>query len=181
MGCGNLIISDIEVLCENNSGGVAEEILVTDWCNLIQAGLLETVEGIYDAIQIEVGEKFWQMNVLRLSAELKEDDLSNFDTGSTGFKQILDVIIPRKDVARRNSIRTMGAGQKKLAFAVLDGNGIWWGCGFREGVQLMTRPSGTGKKKEDLNGYTISFQGDASIEMSTIDPALIAGLQIPAV
>lgn len=180
MGCANLITVGIEVLCDNNSGG-AVEIYVTDFCNLIQTGLTETVDGIFDAVDVAVGEKFYRINTQRLTSELKEEDIINIDNGSTSFKQILDIIVAKKDVARRNALKAMGAGQKELSFIVKDSNGEYWGVGFREGVQLFTKTSSTGKKKEDLNGYLVSFQGDASIEMSTIDPSLIAALLVPAI
>jgi len=179
MACPNLIAVGIEPLCDNNSGG-AKQILVTDFCNIVQAGLTETLPGIYDAIQVATGEKFYVVETQRLTTFLTENLTNNFDVGSAEFIQELTIVIAKRDVERRNAIRGIGAGQKRLAIAIEDSNGIWWGVGFKEGVQLSTNTSGTGTKKADLNGYTVLFSGEASDYMSTIDPALIAALLIAA-
>ena len=177
--CGNLITQGIEVLCDNNSGGILR-ILVTDYCNLVQSGLTETTEGTYDAIQVATGEKFYEINTQRLTASIEENEENNIDNGSKKIMQILNLVIAKRDVNRRNAIKAMGAGQKLLSFAVQDSNRIWWGLGFREGVQLLTNTSGSGTKKEDLNGYTIQFSGDASNYMSKIDDSLIDDLLVAA-
>ncbi len=177
--CGNLITEGIEVLCTNNSGGVLR-ILVTDYCNLVQAGLTEPTDGMYTAIEVATGERFYEVNTQRLTASIEENEENNIDNGSKKIMQILNIVVAKRDVDRRNTIKSLGAGQKQLSFAVQDSNKIWWGVGFREGVQLLTNTSGSGTKKEDLNGYTIQFYGDASEYMSKIDDGLIDALLLPA-
>tara|TARA_R110002153_G_scaffold189041_4_gene341887 strand:+ start:2705 stop:3256 length:552 start_codon:yes stop_codon:yes gene_type:complete len=179
--CGNLIVDGIEVLCDNNAGGVLR-ILVTDACNLQSPNpYTETVEGIIDGINLELGSQFFEINTQRLTASLEENETNVIETGSKYFDQILNLVVARRDVARRNSISTLGAGQKDLVFLVQDSNKIWWAVGINEGVKLFTDASGTGTKKEELNGYTIQFTGQDSIMMSTVDGTIIPSLEVPAV
>lgn len=178
--CGNLITDGIDVLCDNNAGGILRS-LVTDKCNLDDADpYTETVEGIIDAINMTTTTQFYEVNTQRLTASLEENETNNFDNGSKFYDQILNIVVAKRDVARRNAIKTLGAGQKDLVWLIQDSNQTWWAVGINEGVKLFTDTSGTGTKKEDLNGYTIQFTGQDSVMMSTVDPSIIAGLLTPA-
>ncbi len=176
--CGNTITEGISVLCDNNAGGVLA-IYVTDKCNVISS--TETVEGVVDAVVMETNSQFYKIETQRLTASLEENESNNFDNGSKFWAQILNLVIARRDVARRNAIRSYGAGQKDLCFIVEDSNGILWFAGREEGMKLFTDTSGTGTKKEDLNGFTIQFTGQASDMMPTLDASLLPALIVPAV
>ena len=176
--CGNIITEGIEVLCDNNAGGILS-IYVTDKCNIID--YTETVEGIIDSIDMELTTQFWKIETQRLTASLEENETNNIDNGSKFFDQILNLVVAKRDVARRNAIASYGAGQKDLVFIVEDSNKTLWVAGIEEGLKLNTNTSGTGTKKEDLNGYTIQFTGQESEMMSTLDPAGLPALLIPAV
>lgn len=176
--CGNIITEGIEVLCDNNAGGILA-IYVTDKCNI--TGYTETVDGIIDGISLELTTQFWKIETQRLTASLEENETNNFDNGSKFWDHILNLVVAKRDVARRNAIRSYGAGQKDLVFIVEDSNGTLWVAGIDEGMKLNTNTSGTGTKKEDLNGYTIQFTGQQSDMMSTLDPAVLPALLVPAV
>ena len=176
--CANLLTEGIDVLCENNAGGVLR-ILVADKCQMVD--YTETVPGIVDAITMEVGSQFYEISTQRLTASFQENETNNFDTGSKYFDQILAVVIARRDVDRRNAIAGLGAGQKDLIFIVQDSNATEWALGFEEGLKLSTTVGGSGTKKEELNGFTITFNGQASEMIPTVDPAIIPALLIPAV
>jgi hypothetical protein len=175
--CANLLTEGIDVLCENNSGGVLE-ILVADACQIV--GFTETVDGIVDSITMETGAQFYPIETQRLTASFEENETNNFDNGSKFYDQILNIVVARRDVARRNAIAGLGAGQKDLVFIVRDSNSTWWEQGLSEGMKLLTSTGGSGVKKEDLNGYTIQFSGQSSDLMSTVDDAIISALLIPA-
>jgi len=176
--CANLLTTGIDALCENNSGGLGE-IIVADKCQITD--YTETVPGIVDAVTMELGTQFYSIEVQRLTASFQENEQNNFDNGSKFYQLILDLIVARRDTARRNSIVELGAGQKDLVFIVKDANGIYWEMGLDEGMKLFTNAGGSGTKKEDLNGYTIQFTGDSSALMRTVDAAIIDALLLPAV
>jgi hypothetical protein len=179
--CGNLIVDGIAVLCDNNAGGI-QRILVADKCNFDSLDpYTETVEGVIDGINLELGTQFFEINTQRLTASLEENETNNIDNGSKFYDDVLNIVVARRDVARRNSIATLGAGQKDLVFLIEDSNKTWWAVGINEGMKLFTNTSGTGAKKEDLNGYTIQFTGQDSVMMSTVDSGLIPALLVPAV
>lgn len=175
--CGNTITEGIAVLCDNNAGGILA-IYVTDKCNIVST--TESTEGLVDAVVMETTTQFYKIETQRLTASLEENETNNFDNGSKFWEQILNLVIARRDVARRNAIRSYGAGQKDLCFIVEDSNGTLWFAGREEGLKLFTDTSGTGTKKEDLNGYTIQFTGQASDMMASLDPSLLAALLVPA-
>jgi hypothetical protein len=176
--CGNIITEGIEVLCDNNAGGILS-IYVTDKCNI--TGYTETVDGIIDSIDMEIGTQFYKIETQRLTASLEENETNNIDNGSKFFDQILNLVVARRDVARRNAIASYGAGQKDLVFVIEDSNNTLWVGGIEEGMKLLTNTSGSGTKKEDLNGYTIQFTGQESAMMSTLDSAGLPALLVPAI
>lgn len=175
--CTTLITTGIDVLCENNAGGVLD-ILVADACNI--TGYTETVAGVVDGITMETGSQFYTINTQRLTASFEENETNNFDNGSKFYDQILNIVVARRDVSRRNAISELGAGQKDLVFIVKDSNGTYWEMGLEEGMKLFTNTGGSGVKKEDLNGYTIQFTGQSSDLMSTVDDTIISALLQPA-
>jgi hypothetical protein len=176
--CGNLLTAGIDVLCENNAGGVLE-ILVADKCNMTD--FVEVSEGLINSITMELGSQFYTIETQRLTANFEENETNNFDNGSKYFDQILNLVVARRDVARRNAISQLGAGQKDLIFLVRDSNSTWWAMGFNEGLKLATATGGTGTKKEDLNGFTIQFNGTDSEMMYVVDETIIDSLRVPAV
>lgn len=159
----NQISAGIAVLCDNNAGGI-KRILVAELCNVQSTAV--TTEGTVDSITMETGKQFWEINTQRLTASLEENETNNLDNGSKYYDQVLNIVLAKRDTAKRNAIKLMGAGQKDLAFLVQDSNNYWWCVGFNEGLKLFTNTSGTGTKKEDLNGYTIQFTGQDSVLMS---------------
>ncbi len=175
--CANLLTEGIDVLCENNAGGVLR-ILVTDKCQV--ADYTETVPGVIDSITMETGAQFFELNTQRLTASYEENETNNFDNGSKYFDYIINLVVARRDVARRNALAGLGAGQKDLVFIIQDSNGTEWAIGFEEGMKLATTTGGSGTKKEDLNGFTIQFTGQGSELMPTVDSAIIDALLIPA-
>lgn len=176
--CVNLLTEGIDVLCENNAGGVIR-ILVADKCQITD--YTETVPGIIDTVTMEPGSQFYTIETQRLTASFEENETNNFDTGSKFYDHLLNLVVARRDVDRRNAIAGLGAGQKDLIFIVQDSNGTEWGLGFEEGLKLATTSGGTGTKKEDLNGYNIQFSGQSSTLISSVDPAIIDALLVPAV
>jgi hypothetical protein len=71
--CGNLIVDGIAVLCDNNAGGI-QRILVADKCNFDSLDpYTETVEGVIDGINLELGTQFFEINTQRLTASLEKD------------------------------------------------------------------------------------------------------------
>lgn len=176
--CATLLTEGIDVLCENNAGGVLR-ILVADKCQIV--AYTETVPGVIDSITMELGSQFYVIEVQRLTANFEENETNNFDNGSKYYDHVINITVARRDVARRNAIAGLGAGQKDLVFIVQDGNGTEWGLGFDEGLKLATSTGGSGTKKEDLNGYVIQFTGQSSDLIPTVDPSIIGALLIPAV
>lgn len=175
--CANLLTQGIDVLCENNAGGVLE-ILVADACQMVD--FVEVSEGLINSITMESGSQFYTIETQRLTANFEENETNNFDNGSKYFDQILNLVVARRDVSRRNAISSLGAGQKDLIFLVKDSNGTWWAMGFNEGLKLATTTGGTGTKKEDLNGFTIQFTGQDSLMMYVVDESIIPALLTPA-
>lgn len=175
--CVTLLTTGIDALCDNNAGGVLD-ILVADKCQI--AGYTETTPGEVDSITMETGAQFFRIETQRLTASFEENETNNYDNGSKFYDQILNIVVARRDLDRRNAISELGAGQKDLVFIVKDSNGTYWEMGIEEGMKLFTNNGGSGTKKEDLNGYTIQFTGQSSDLMSTVDSSIITALLSPA-
>lgn len=139
--------------CDNNIGGLTH-LYITDFDNIVsytQSG------GTVSAITMASQSKFYEFSFNRNSATFTEDLVKSVESGSALFEQTCTVTIPRRDVAKRNTLALLT--QRDLAVIVKDSNGLYWYPGAVEGMYLSESTSTSGTAKADGSNYVLTLKG----------------------
>jgi len=159
--------------CENNIGGVTK-VYLTDFDNVAS---ITAAGGTVSAITMEQGEFFYEFEFNRNSAEFTEDLVKSVEAGSALFEQTLVLTIPRRDVAKRNTLSLLT--QRDLAVILKDSNGFFWYPGEVEGMYLSESTSTTGLNKADGSNYVLTLKGFELERAPGVDGTIISGLLEP--
>ena len=175
MACNcDLITGGIACGCENNLGGISA-IYITDFCNLVSttSGTASN-EGIITAISLTGSTCYYEYCFNKNTSSLTEQAIISIENGSLYYSQTATVIIPRREVAKRNALAMLM--QKDLSIIVKDQNGLYWFLGEENGVNVTDINSTSGVVKGDLNGYTLTFIGEEPFQAKEVDSTIITGL-----
>jgi len=156
--------------CENNMGGVTK-LYLTDFNNVdsyTEAG------GTVSVIGLTAATFFYEFEFNRNSATFTEDLVKSVEAGSALFEQTITITIPRRDVAKRNTLALLT--QRDLAVIIKDSNGIYWYPGEVEGMYLSEATSTSGTAKADGSNYVLTLKGFEVERASAVDSSIIAGL-----
>lgn len=166
-------ISGVTYSCLSNTGGV-NAIYITNFENV--TGTTANSIGTVTAVSLASGAKFQEFQFNMNTSTLDEDVTINLENGTTFFTQTVSLVIPRRQASTRDKILVLASGQPKLAIIVKDNNGIFWYVGKDNGAYLKTGKTGAGKKKDDSNGYELSFVCESATLAPEVDSSIIAGL-----
>jgi len=156
--------------CENNVGGITK-VYLTDLANI--TGVTES-GGTVSVIGMAAMTSFYEFEFNRNSASFTEDLVKSVEAGSAVFEQTLSITIPKRDVAKRNTLALLT--QRDLAVIFKDANGIYWYPGDVEGMYLSESTSTSGAAKADGSNYVLTLKGFEIERAPAVDPAIIAGL-----
>jgi hypothetical protein len=169
-----LITVGIPCGCDNNLGGISA-IYITDYCNLVT---VTATAGEVTALDIgQAGSPattMYEYCFNKNTSSLVEQAMISIENGSLYYTQTATIVIPRREVAKRNALAMLM--QKNLLIIVKDQNGLYWLLGETNGVNITDINSTSGVVKSDLNGYTLTFVGEEPFQAQEVDPAIIAGL-----
>lgn len=176
MGCiSELLTGGISLGCENNSGGV-RKIYITDFVSV--TGLTQDSDEVITGISLNSGAVYYDFEFNRNTSSYQETATVSLENGTTFYTQVVTLVIPRREYAKRNKIKLLAAGQKKLSIIVEDSNGLFWLFGEEEGCILSALDGGSGVAKTDLNGYTITLTAEEPDQAKEVDSTIIAGLLV---
>jgi hypothetical protein len=156
--------------CNNNVGGLTK-LYLTDFDNIVsytQAG------GTVSAIILASASNFYEFEFNRNSATFTEDLVKSVEAGSALFEQTTTVTIPRRDVAKRNTLALLT--QRDLACIFKDSNGLYWYPGATEGIYLSESTSTSGTAKADGSNYTLTLKGFEVDRAFGVTPGIVAAL-----
>jgi hypothetical protein len=156
--------------CNNNVGGLTK-LYLTDFDNIVsytQAG------GTVSAIILASASNFYEFEFNRNSATFTEDLVKSVEAGSALFEQTTTVTIPRRDVAKRNTLALLT--QRDLACIFKDSNGLYWYPGATEGIYLSESTSTSGTAKADGSNYTLTLKGFEVDRAFGVAPGIVAAL-----
>jgi len=168
--CCDLITGGIACGCANNLGGI-QAIYITDHCNI---DTITASAGTISAITLFTPGCMYEYCFNKNTSSLTEQAVISIENGSLFYSQTATVIIPRREVAKRNALAMLV--QKNLFIIVLDQNGLYWALGEQNGVNVTDIASTTGVVKGDLNGYTLTFLGEEPVQAQEVDPTIMAAL-----
>lgn len=139
--------------CANNIGGVTK-LYLTDFANVTS---YTESGGTVSAITLTASSYFYEFRFNRNSASFEETLSKSVENGSALWDQKVTVSIPKRDVAKRNTLALLT--QRDLAVVIKDSNGILWYLGAVEGMYLSEQKGTSGTKKEDGSKYELTLQG----------------------
>ena len=158
--------------CENNIGGLTK-LYLTDFDNIYS---YTASGGTVSAITLATASKFYEFDFNRNSATFTEDLVKSVEAGSALFEQTITVTIPRRDVAKRNTLALLT--QRDLAVIIKDSNGLYWYPGQVEGVYLSESTSTSGTAKADGSNYVLTLKGFEADRASGVTPGIVAALLV---
>jgi hypothetical protein len=156
--------------CNNNVGGLTK-LYLTDFDNIVsyvQAG------GTVSSIIMASASNFYEFEFNRNSATFTEDLVKSVEAGSALFEQTTTVTIPRRDVAKRNTLALLT--QRDLACIFKDSNGLYWYPGATEGIYLSESTSTSGTAKADGSNYTLTLKGFEVDRAFGVSASIVAAL-----
>lgn len=160
----------IDKTCENSIGGLSQ-VLLTDFDNI--TNVTET-GGTVSAITMATASFFYEFNFNRNSATFAEDLTKDVTAGSAFFTQTVTMTIPRREVAKRNTLALLT--QRDLGVIVKDANGLYWLVGRVEGAYLSEQASTSGTAKSDGNNYVLTLVAEELEQAPGIDGSIITAL-----
>lgn len=170
MAC-TLLTGGLTIACLPNIGGI-KKAYITDFSN-VEDGFTEA-NGVVSAISIDSGENYYEFEFNKNSSFFTENDGISIENGTNFKTQVVTLVIPRREVAKRNVIALLA--QKRLSIIVKDQNGLNWVFGMTNGMDLTANEGGSGTAKGDLNGYTLTFTGEEPAMASTVSDGILATL-----
>jgi hypothetical protein len=159
--------------CDNNTGGV-RKMWVADYASVTAIGTTGSPEYI-DSISASSGA-FYEFQFNRNTSSFEENVAVNLENGSTFFDQTVNLMLSRRDSAKRDAIEKLVAGQKQLMVIVLDSNNLYWLFGQVEGAYATEITGGSGIAKADRNGYAIKLTAQEPAQALVVDAAVISSI-----
>lgn len=169
MSCCNSLVG-VTFSCLSNSGGVAE-IYLLNQCKL---GEVTVADGYVTGLTSS--ECFVKFQFNKNTSSSNEEATVSLENGTTFYTQTITLVIPRREVAKRNAILLLADGQPELIAIVKDYNGAYWLFGSFAGLNLTGLTTGSGTTKTDANGYSITLTGEEPYISYEIDPTIIPGI-----
>lgn len=181
MACN--ILSCIQKGCENNAGGLlkfyvadAESITGITTNN----GTVTNIEtsGTTSGSTVPV---FYEFEFNKNSAQYIETGNIDLTNGSTFYTVETTLNIARREVAKRNAIQLLGAGQRDLVVIVKDANGLYWLQGLTNYTNLTAVGEGSGLAKADGSKYSLTLTSEEPDMMPEVDPSIIPALLVACI
>ena len=176
--CSDAISAAVERNCNNNVGGL-KAIYITDYENVTAVTDTEP-DGVIDTITMASTTQFFDFYFAKNSAMYEENLVQNLEIGSTYYEQKVAFSIPLRDETRRESIKELVSGQKKLMVLLQDNNDNYWLYFEKEGGIVTTLTGGSAAAKGELNGYAIEITADSVSQAAVVDPTIVDALLVPA-
>lgn len=177
MACN--ILTGIAKGCTSNAGGVVKVFLgnsdILDYDALVVTNGVVTTVGLTGGTGATEGLVEFQFNPN--TSSYTENTTVSLENSSTFYDQAVVIQLARREVAKRQALLAIAAGQPELIAIVKDSNGIYWAFGFADDkVFLTANESGSGTTKTDFNGYKLTLTSQAAVPAYTISEALVNGL-----
>jgi len=161
--------------CDNNIGGLKAAYFLP-FNEVLTIGATAG-DGLVTSMTIGTAcDGFVAYEFNKNSSSYTEEAAIDLVNGSTFYTVMTNLVIPRRDVDKRNALALVAAGQQDLAIILLDNNGIYWLQGKENGANLTAQGDGSGVAKADGSKYTLSFMSEEPEQMYVIDPAIIPAL-----
>lgn len=172
MAC-NTSLTAILKDCSNNIGGLTNIYIAP--AEFVTA--FTQTSGTITAISTSGGTApFREFQFNKNSASYVEEAGISLENGSTFYTTTTTLMIPRREVAKRNALALIASGQRNLYLILKDANGLYWLQGFSNYANLTALGEGSGAAKADGSKYSLSFLAEEPQLMYEVNSAIVAAL-----
>jgi len=172
MSCENL--ETIVKSCLNNSGGIFKVYINQqdniDTFTLDSAPNSWTIDSI---TLISGGDLYTEFEIRRNTGSYTEDAAIDLVNGSSYVTATISLMFHRRDQAKSQAIKVLGAGQQYLNAIIEDANGLYWYLPY---LQLSAVGEGSGTARADGSKYSVTLVADNDFLAFEVDSTIIAAL-----
>lgn len=168
------VITDIQKDCLNNQGGIYGAWIIQQE----EISSVASTGGSITAITLAGLNLFENYFVRRNTSNYTEDTAVDLINGSTFVTQTINLVFHRRDAAKSQALKILGAGQQYLAVVILDANGLYWYIPY---AQVTATGEGSGTARADGSKYTLTLVAENESlcdEINLTPPATLAALGI---
>lgn len=168
------VLLELDEDCLNNMGGTTQ-FLYTDQTDVdATATVINPTTDIITTMSSAVVPK--AVAFKKNACSYTEDEKIDLEAGSNYVEGTVNLSLKRREAAKSKMIRNAGAGQRKLAIWIKDGNGLWW---YFQNMQLSANTGGSGENKAAGSKYDLAFMGEYEGIAHQVDETVIASLLTP--
>lgn len=171
MACNTSLVAILKD-CSNNIGGVSS-VYITPAESVTGS---TSVNGVITSIGMSGGTNFVEFQFNKNSASYVEEAAFSLENGSTVYTTTLTMMIPRREVAKRNALALLAAGHRNLKIIIKDNNGLYWYMGELNSANLTGLGEGSGLAKADGSKYSLTFISEEPELMPEVDDTIIPAL-----
>ena len=172
MACENL--ESIVKSCSNNSGGIFK-VYINQQDNIdeIVLGTAPNAWTVVDINLISGGDLYTEFEIRRNTGSYTEDAAIDLVNGSSYVTATISLMFHRRDQAKSQAIKVLGAGQQYLNAIIQDANGLYWYFPY---LQLSAVGEGSGTARADGSKYSVTLISENDFLCYQVDPAIIPAL-----
>jgi hypothetical protein len=162
--------------CRDNTGGIRNMFVLSGSIASI------TLDGSTDEITAVNGAGGWfQLELYRQTANMEETITSSPENGTVFYEQNLTTVFHKLQASLRNQVKLLARNPNIRVIVETnngadDGVGKYWLLGEQNGMSLLNGSAATGTAFGDLNGYTLTFNGQEPVPAREINLGASADL-----
>ena len=172
MSCENL--ETIVKSCLNNSGGIFK-VYINQQDN-IDGFTLDSAPNAWTIDSITLiggGDLYTEFEIRRNTGSYTEDAAIDLVNGSSYVTATISLMFHRRDQAKSQAIKVLGAGQQYLNAIIQDANGKYWYFPY---LQLSAVGEGSGTARADGSIYSVTLIAENDFLAYEVDSTIIAAL-----
>ena len=172
MACENL--ESIVKSCDNNSGGIFK-VYINQQDN-IDGFTLDSAPNTWTIDSITLvggGDLYTEFEIRRNTGSYTEDAAIDLVNGSSYVTATISLMFHRRDQAKSQAIKVLGAGQQYLNAIIQDANGLYWYFPY---LQLSAVGEGSGTARADGSKYSVTLICENDYLAYQVDPTIVPAL-----
>lgn len=172
MSCENL--ETIVKSCLNNSGGIFK-VYINQQDN-IDGFTLDSAPNSWTIDSITLiggGDLYTEFEIRRNTGSYTEDAAIDLVNGSSYVTATISLMFHRRDQAKSQAIKVLGAGQQYLNAIIQDANGLYWYFPY---LQLSAVGEGSGTARADGSKYSVTLIAENDFLAYEVDSTIITAL-----
>ena len=160
--------------CDDSIGGIKAGQFLVGQLDTISASTV--VSGQVTVITQVALTNFYRYWMKKETANAVTTTTKDPLTGTTVSETVVTAIIQKMTAAKNVEFKLVAG--KPLVLIYQDQNGLWWATGVTNGAELLSQVAQTGQTLNEQNGYTLTFTAREGHLPYTVDPTVVAGLDI---